>query len=81
MQKGGVGLKTVLLILHILLALGTIAVVLLQSGRAAGLSGAIAGGAEALFGKRKGLDSFFERLTAFVAVGFFLTSLLMAIFS
>lgn len=73
-------MQTVLLIIHILLALGTIAVILLQSGRSAGLSGAIAGGAEALFGKKKGLDSFFERLTVFVAVGFFLTSLLMAIF-
>ena len=74
-------LKIILLILHVLLAIGTIAVVLLQSGRAAGLSGAIAGGAEAMFGKRKGLDAFFERLTTFIAVGFFLTSLLMAVFS
>lgn len=74
-------MKTVLHIIHILLALGTIAVVLLQSGRVAGLSGAIAGGAEAVFGKKKGLDSLFERITAFVAVGFFLSSLLMAVFS
>ncbi|HEY8449039.1 MAG TPA: preprotein translocase subunit SecG, partial [Bacillota bacterium] len=61
-------MKIALLILHVLLALGTIIVVLLQSGRAAGLSGAIAGGAETLFGKKKGLDAFFERVTTFIAV-------------
>ena len=41
---------------HIIFTLGLIAGVLLQSGRAAGLSGAIAGGATTLFGKKKGLD-------------------------
>ena len=47
-------MKILLLVLHVLASLGIIAVVLLQSGRAAGLSGAIAGGAEAMFGKRRG---------------------------
>ena len=73
-------LKIVLLVLHVLASLGIILVVLLQSGRAAGLSGAIAGGAEAMFGKRRGLDALLERLTTIIAAAFFLTSLLMAIF-
>lgn len=72
-------MKTVLTILHILATIGIVVVVLMQSGRAAGLSGAIAGGADALFGKKSGLDAFFERITVIFAVLFFLTSLLMAI--
>lgn len=42
-------LKVVLLIFSV----GLIAVVLLQKGKSAGLSGAISGGAEHLFGKTK----------------------------
>lgn len=46
-------------ILLIISCLGLIAVVLLQSGRSAGLSGAIGGGAEQLMGKQKarGIDA------------------------
>jgi preprotein translocase subunit SecG len=40
-------------ILLILVSLALIVVVVLQSGRSAGLSGAITGGAEQLFGKQK----------------------------
>ncbi len=42
----------------IIVSIGLIIVVLLQSGKSAGLSGAISGGAEQLFGKQKarGLD-------------------------
>lgn len=73
---------TILLFLTILLvifSLGLIVAVILQSGRSAGLSGAIAGGAEAIFGKKKGLDDFLSRLTVIFVVGFFLTALLIAI--
>ena len=44
---------TVILILQVLAAIGLIASVLLQSGKSAGFSGSIAGGAEALFGGKK----------------------------
>ena len=73
-------MKILLLVLHVLFSIGIILVVLLQSGRAAGLSGAIAGGAEAMFGKKRGLDALLERITTFCAAAFFLTSLLMAIY-
>ncbi|MCD5407122.1 MAG: preprotein translocase subunit SecG [Desulfotomaculum sp.] len=56
--------------LQVLIALGVIATVLLQAGKSAGLSGAIAGGAETLFGKKKGLDSKLARITVILAVTF-----------
>jgi preprotein translocase subunit SecG len=55
-------LKTLVLIVLIICALGLIATILLQSGKSAGLSGSIAGGSEAIFGKKKGWMIFFQRL-------------------
>jgi preprotein translocase subunit SecG len=71
-------LKVVLVIF----SLGLIAVVLLQRGKSAGLSGAISGGAEHLFGKQKarGLDLFLQRVTIGLAVGFFVLALVVAYF-
>ncbi|GAB6877267.1 preprotein translocase subunit SecG [Thermaerobacter litoralis] len=73
-------METVMLILHILAVIGLIAAVILQSGRSAGLSGAIAGGAEAFFGKRRGLDDFLSRMTVILAVVFFITSFVLGFF-
>lgn len=66
-------------ILHILLCLIVIAVVLLQAGRSAGISGAIAGGAETFFGKNKGRDieSKLSRYTGWCAIGFIVTSVVL----
>ena len=50
-------------VLHLIIALGVILGVLLQSGKSAGLSGAIDGGATHIFGKKKGLDEKLGRLT------------------
>ncbi|WEK54554.1 MAG: preprotein translocase subunit SecG [Candidatus Cohnella colombiensis] len=74
-----VALKIVLVIF----SLGLIAVVLLQRGKSAGLSGAISGGAEQLFGKQKarGLDLFLQRLTIGLAIGFFILAMLVAVFA
>jgi preprotein translocase subunit SecG len=71
-------LKVVLLIF----AVGLIAVVLLQKGKSAGLSGAISGGAEHLFGKTKarGMELVLQRVTVGLAAGFFIMSILVAIF-
>ena len=43
---------TILTIVHVVLAVFLIVVVLFQSGKSAGLSGSIAGGAETFFGKK-----------------------------
>lgn len=68
-----------LTVLMVIFSLGLIAAVILQSGRSAGLSGSIAGGAEQIFGKKRGLDEFLSKLTVFFATGFFLTGLLIAV--
>jgi len=60
---------TVLYVAFFISALSMIAVVLLQSGRSAGL-GAIAGGAQSLFGKKKGLDDLLAKATVVIAVVF-----------
>jgi preprotein translocase subunit SecG len=75
-------MDVVLKIILVIFSLGLIAVVLLQRGKSAGLSGAISGGAEHLFGKQKarGLDLFLQRLTVGLAVGFFILSLVVAYF-
>lgn len=69
-------------ILLILVSIALIVVVVLQSGRSAGLSGAITGGAEQLFGKQKarGLDALLGKLTIVFAVLFFLLTVLVAYF-
>lgn len=59
-----------------LLTIDTIAMivlVLLQSGKSAGLSGAISGGAEQLFGKQKarGIDAVLHKATIATGVLFF----------
>ncbi|CAM4473322.1 preprotein translocase subunit SecG [Paenibacillus tarimensis] len=73
-------MDTAMKILLIVFSLGLIAAVLLQKGKSAGLSGAITGGAEHLFGKQKarGLDLFLQRLTVGLAAGFFILSLVVA---
>ncbi|MBB6730599.1 preprotein translocase subunit SecG [Cohnella zeiphila] len=73
-------MEIALKIVLIIFSLGLIGVVLLQRGKSAGLSGAISGGAEHLFGKQKarGLDLFLQRLTVGLAIGFFVMALLVA---
>lgn len=70
-------LKVVLLIFSV----GLIAVVLLQKGKSAGLSGAISGGAEHLFGKTKarGMELVLQRVTVALAAGFFIMAIVVAI--
>jgi len=68
-----------LVLLLILSSVGLIAFVLLQSGRSAGLSGAIAGAGESIFGKKKGMDELFGKLTGVLAAVFLLSSLGLAI--
>ncbi|GIO38323.1 MULTISPECIES: preprotein translocase subunit SecG [Paenibacillus] len=68
-------------VLLIIFSIGLIAVVLLQKGKSAGLSGAISGGAEHLFGKSKarGMELVLERVTVGLAVGFFILAIVVAI--
>ncbi len=66
---------------YVLFAVSLIVTVLLQSGRSAGLSGAIAGGAEQFFGKRKGMDELLGKLSTISAAAFIILSLVLTIMS
>ncbi|UTR15964.1 preprotein translocase subunit SecG [Salipaludibacillus sp. LMS25] len=69
-------------VLLVIVSLLLIAVVLLQSGKSAGLSGAISGGAEQLVGKQKarGLEAVLYKATVVLGVLFFLLTLAVAFF-
>ncbi len=68
----------VILIIHVLLALGLVALILMQHGKGADAGAAFgAGSSGSVFGSR-GANSFIYKLTAGVATGFFLTSLALA---
>ena len=71
---------TIVGIVHILVAIAIICLILLQSGKSAGLSGAISGAADSFFGKNKGrtLDALFSKLTTVCAILFLLSSLFLA---
>lgn len=72
-------METFMMIVVVISSLVLIASVLLQSGKSAGLSGSIAGGAEQLFGKQKGraYDDLFDRVTKIAAVAFIVCTLLL----
>ncbi len=71
-------LGTVLTFIYLFLCLILIASVLLQSGRSAGL-GAIAGGAQSLVGKKKGLDEKLSKVTTVVAIAFMLLTIVLVV--
>ncbi|QDR81884.1 preprotein translocase subunit SecG [Sporomusa termitida] len=69
---------TGLMILEAVLSIVLIAVVVLQSGKSAGLSGSIAGGAESIFGgKRKGLDEILAKATIIIAALFGIVTMIL----
>ncbi len=72
---------TALTVVHVILSLALIVVVLLQSGKQAGLSGSIGGGAETFFGKNKArtLDGLLSRLTTVLAILFVVVSFVLAL--
>ncbi|HHW47322.1 MAG TPA: preprotein translocase subunit SecG [Clostridiaceae bacterium] len=72
-------MTTILNIVHIIFSIAIIVMVLFQSGKSAGLSGSIAGGAETFFGKNKGrtIDAILDKYTTFAAIAFLVTSLIL----
>ena len=75
-------MHTLLGVLLVIVSIALIGVVLLQSGKSAGLSGAISGGAEQLFGKQKarGLDLVLHRVTIVLSVLFFILTIAVTYF-
>ena len=70
-------MRVVLMLLLAIVSLVLIASILLQSGNSAGLSGAIGGGAEQLFGKKKskGYEAILSKVATVAAVLFIALSL------
>lgn len=71
--------KTILTIFQLLTCLFLIGVVLLQSGKRSGLSGAISGGADTFLSKSKAitLDAKLAKMTKWVGLAFVLFTLVL----
>ncbi len=74
-------MQTVLLLIHVLIAIALVALVLLQHGKGADAGAAFGSGAsQTVFGSQ-GSGSFLTRVTAILATVFFVTSLMLAYLS
>lgn len=74
-------LYTVLMVVMAIVSLILILSVLLQEGNSDGLSGSIAGGAEQLFGEKRGrgYQGILEKITAVSSVIFMVLSLILVV--
>ena len=74
-------LKLVLTVVDVIAAVFLTAVIMLQSGKSAGLSGAIAGVADTFMAKNKAKswDAKLARWTKWVAIGFMVLSLVIGL--
>lgn len=72
-------LTTVFTILQVLSGLAVTVIVLMQSGKSAGMSGAIAGGADTFLskGKAKTLDAKLAKMTKWFALAFVFLTLIL----
>ena len=74
-------LKLVLTVVDVIAAVFLTAVIMLQSGKSAGLSGAIAGGADTFLSKNKAKswDAKLARWTKWVAIAFVVLTLVISL--
>ena len=74
-------LKLVLTVVDVIAAVFLTAVIMLQSGKSAGLSGAIAGGADTFLSKNKAKswDAKLARWTKWVAIAFIVLSMVICL--
>lgn len=72
-------MNTVIMVIQIITSIILIASILLQPGKSAGLSGAIGGGAEQIWGKQKGrgIEEVMAKITKIGAIVFIISSLAM----
>ncbi len=75
-------LMIVLTVVYVIFCLFLIAVVLLQSGKSAGLSGAISGGVDTFLSKNKAKtwDARLAKMTKWVAILFMVLTLVLVLF-
>jgi preprotein translocase subunit SecG len=74
-------METVILIVHVLAAVGLVAMILLQQGKGADMGAAFGSGASSTVFGSQGSASFMTRGTAILATIFFITSLSLAYFT
>lgn len=74
-------MQLILTVLHLVLALGLIALVLIQHGKGADAGAAFGSGASSTVFGAQGAGSFLSRSTAVIATLFFLTSMALAYFA
>ncbi len=74
-------METVILIVHVLAAIGVVSLVLLQQGKGADMGAAFGSGASSTVFGSQGSSSFITRSTAILATVFFVTSMTLAVFS
>lgn len=74
-------MENILVVVHLFLAIGLVALILVQHGKGADMGAAFGSGASAsVFGSR-GASNFLSRSTAILASAFFITSLALAYFA
>ena len=73
--------QLILSIIYFIVAVALVAIVMLQSGKSAGLSGAIAGGADTVLSKNKAksADARLARMTKWVAIVFMVLTLVVCL--
>lgn len=73
--------KIILTVLEVIASVALIAVVLLQSGKEAGLSGALAGNNDSYMNKSKmgGLDKMLAKLTKWIALAWIVLTLILSL--
>ena len=73
--------KVILTVLEVIASVALIAVVLLQSGKEAGLSGALAGNNDSYMNKSKmgGLDKMLAKLTKWIALAWIVLTLILSL--
>lgn len=74
-------LETVVIVIHLLMALGLVVLVLLQQGKGADAGASFGAGASATVFGSQGSATFLSRFTAILAAVFFITSLGLAYFA
>ena len=74
-------LNTVLIVVHLLLAMGMVGLILLQHGKGADAGAAFGSGASATVFGAKGSSNFLSRTTGILAALFFATSVALATFA
>ena len=74
-------MNLVITVIQVLCSLVLVAIVMLQSGKSAGLSGAIAGGADTFLSKNKAksVDAKLAKMTKWVAIVWILLTLILCI--